>query len=141
MAIRAAILFFALVGASTCWALADELPSSGVVVCDTPLEIPDCTPTQACDTVRDDRDCNACLLRIPFGGCMLRGNDPACEVSKVALNSAYAQGKLACEASKAAQKVQCEAAKSSIIALNAERAASCGSGVKSPNIPFDGQSK
>ncbi|MGR5246479.1 hypothetical protein ACP3VU_17430 [Vibrio sp. PNB23_22_6] len=88
----------------------------------------DCTPKRDCTFVaqRDTRNCHACLLRNPFGGCILRGNDPACEVAKVAQNNFYqadaaarkadcerikTQEKAGCELEKEAKRVACEAEK------------------------------
>jgi hypothetical protein len=106
--------------------------------CDVPLEIPDCTPKQECETRQDSRECTGCLVNDPFrGGCMIRARDPLCEAAKVAQNAAYAQSKLACETSKAAQQAQCESAKASIVALNAQRAATCKSGAPTPSLPSE----
>jgi hypothetical protein len=52
----------------------------------------------------------------PFGGCVIRGNDPTCEAAKVAAkgsceaNKAAAKG--SCEAQKSTKKAACEATKS-----------------------------
>ncbi len=61
----------------------------------------ECRQTMEC---RQTEECNKCLVRKPFGGCLVRGNDPFCEVAKVAR-------KASCEAEKAAKKGACEAAK------------------------------
>jgi hypothetical protein len=44
----------------------------------------------------------------PFGGCVVRGNDPICEASKAAQNAGYATAKADCEAKKSAAKADCE---------------------------------
>jgi len=106
-------------------------PSGG---CEPLLEIPDCTPKQDCETRRDPRECNQCLLRNPFGGCAIRANDPICEAAKAAQDRAYELSKVACETGKAEQKEQCEAAKAAVMALNTERAA-CKSRIQAPSTP------
>jgi len=122
---RVLILFSALV---TLWGLSlarsDESPPPNTP-CGPDLELPDCTPTETCDVHADTRNCQACMLHNPFGGCAVRGNDPSCEAAKAAQNAGYDQSKAACEASKSAQKAQCEAAKESIRELNARRRAAC----------------
>jgi hypothetical protein len=90
-----------------------------------PLESIDCTPTTDCTPKRDctpttdcsqHDDCSACILRNPFGGCSIRGNDPICEARKVAnkgtceTNKSVQKGQ--CEAEKSAEKAKCEAGKS-----------------------------
>lgn len=99
----------------------------------------DCTPTKACnqreckfEANHDTRDCSACILPRPWGGCAQRGNDPFCEAAKAAQNLAYntdanlrkadcdrlaAQEKLACEAEKTSTKLLCEAKKEALNAL------------------------
>ena len=56
----------------------------------------------------DTRNCSACLVHNPFGGCVVRGNDPICEASKAAQNAGYATAKADCEAKKSAAKADCE---------------------------------
>lgn len=78
----------------------------------------DCTPTRDCNVSRshDTRNCSACLLRNPFGGCIIRGNDPTCEAAKAAQNAwydaDYARRKLDCERNKLEAKAACEVNKS-----------------------------
>ena len=74
--------------------------------------------TRSCPLQEDTRSCNVCLVSNPFGGCILYGNDPACEIAKAAQNAIYKANKDACEAAKAAQnviyageKAACESAK------------------------------
>ena len=52
-----------------------------------PLESIDCTPTTDCTPTGDctpkidcsqNQDCSACIVHNPFGGCVVRGNDPIC---------------------------------------------------------------
>ena len=76
------------------------------------------TDTRSCPLQEDTRSCNICLIPNPWGGCILYGNDPACELAKAAQNAIYKANKDACEAAKAAQnliyageKTACEAAK------------------------------
>ncbi len=71
----------------------------------------DCTPTKDCSQSHDTRNCKACILKNPFGGCALKGNDPICEVSKAAQNAVYAAKKASCEAEKSTMKARCEADK------------------------------
>ncbi len=103
--------------------------------CDSPLELPDCIPTQDCTVAQDSRDCRVCLIKNPFSkkGCLQQANDPTCEMAKAAQNNAAAQSRAACEANKAAQKVQCEAVRASIAALNAKRTAGCKTIEPRPN--------
>ena len=65
--------------------------------CRAPLQLPDCSPKQSCDLLIDRRECRRCVVSIPFGGCAIGGNDPACEAAKSAQNSAYAANKAECE--------------------------------------------
>ena len=74
--------------------------------------------TRSCPLQEDTRSCNTCIVSNPFGGCILYGNDPACEIAKAAQNVIYKANKDACEAAKAAQnviyagdKAACESAK------------------------------
>lgn len=86
----------------------------------------ECTSARSCDLPRqhDSRDCSACLLRNPFGGCILRGNDPVCEAAKAAQNAIYdadhAARKADCERIKSTEKLACEANKSAL-KLDCER--------------------
>ena len=90
----------------------------------------DCTQTRNCTFKKnhDTRNCKACIVKNPFGGCVIRGNDPVCEVTKASQNSIYdaqyaarkgdcerlkSSAKLFCEANKAARKIDCERVKSS----------------------------
>jgi hypothetical protein len=73
----------------------------------------DCTPSGNCDAV-NTRDCSACLVHNPFGGCVVRGNDPTCEATKAAQNAA---AKAACEAQKSTAKATCEGQKSAAKAI------------------------
>ena len=111
----------------------------------------DCSPTRSCESTRicsftpnhDTRDCSACLaykpkLCNPFGrgciggGCLIRGNDPICELAKDGQNKIYeadAAGKKfdcerlkateegTCEFEKAGEKLLCEAGKETLNAL------------------------
>ena len=93
---------------------------------DCQLSTPKCSPVAP---QIDSRDCNVCLVRLPFNSqCAARGNDPVCEASKAAQNAIYnadanlrradcqrleAQSKMACEATKEQQRQLCETAKSS----------------------------
>jgi hypothetical protein len=78
----------------------------------------DCTPKKDCtfDKDHDERPCYKCLVNKPFGGCWIRGNDPACEAAKATQNAiyeaAYAKKKFECETTKTAEKTKCEAEKS-----------------------------
>ncbi len=67
-----------------------------------------CTPTADCSQPNDQRDCSACLVHNPFGGCTIRGNDPICEAAKAGQNAAYAAAKATCETQKTAAKTDCE---------------------------------
>ncbi len=73
----------------------------------------ECRPTRNCSSRRDTRDCRACIVPNPFGGCSLRGNDPTCEARKAANNTRFAAEKAACEAAKVSDKANCEAGKAS----------------------------
>lgn len=83
----------------------------------------DCTPKRSCDFRKshDTRNCSACLLRKPFGGCLVRGNDPFCEAAKASQNAAYELDYVArkadCERLKSTEKLSCEAEKSGERAL------------------------
>ena len=90
-------------------------------VCTLKTDTRDCSlqvDTRSCPLQEDTRSCNRCVIPNPFGGCILYGNDPACEIAKAAQNAIYKANKDACEAAKAAQnliyagnKAACEAAK------------------------------
>lgn len=79
----------------------------------------DCNPLPAaCEPVRDctqeltdvsTRDCRACLVRNPFGGCLTTGLDPICEAQKAATRAAA-------EAERAARKADCERLKATEVA-------------------------
>ncbi|MAE58313.1 MAG: hypothetical protein CME69_05490 [Halobacteriovorax sp.] len=77
----------------------------------------ECRPTRSCDfkIKKDTRGCSACLVKNPFGGCIVRGNDPVCEAAKAAQNAAYeteyALKKADCERIKSQQKLACEVLK------------------------------
>lgn len=92
------------------------------------IDLPDgsginCTPTRDCRQTRncqydpnvDRRNCRACILRNPFGGCSIRGNDPLCEIAKATQNELYkadaAAKKLNCERIKETKRLACEAEK------------------------------
>ncbi|WP_444996696.1 hypothetical protein [Aliikangiella sp. IMCC44359] len=94
----------------------------------------DCRQSRNCDVHQshDSRNCRACLVKNPFGGCIVRGNDPICETAKAAQNAAYAadaaarkldcerikeQNRMICEAEKAAEKGLCETAKGALNAI------------------------
>lgn len=67
-----------------------------------------CVPTRDCSqplTALSTRDCEACLVRNPFGGCAVRGLDPVCEAQKAA-------SRTAAEAERAGRKADCERLKS-----------------------------
>lgn len=97
-----------------------SFPDETTVDC-TPTR--DCTPRRSCDFKKshDTRSCNRCLVKKPWGGCLIRGNDPICEAAKAAQNAAYdadyAAKKLDCERLKSQEKLQCEAEKSGEKAL------------------------
>jgi len=80
----------------------------------------DCTPTRDCTSHKshDTRNCRACILRRPWGGCAVWGNDPFCEAQKAAQNAAYeadyAARKLDCERLKSSEKAACETRKSGL---------------------------
>src|SRR5712692_808000 len=82
--------------------------------CGLPPDRLDCTPTLDCTHPRDERECNFCLIKNPFGGCALRTNDPACEAAKASQNTLYDSQKAICEAQKAQQKATCEATKAAL---------------------------
>jgi hypothetical protein len=83
--------------------------------CPAPANTIDCTPTRDCAQPHDVRNCSACIVKNPFtGGCMVRGNDPACEAAKASQNQVYAAQKASCEAQKSAEKLACEAAKAAV---------------------------
>lgn len=83
----------------------------------------DCTPKRNCDVAKshDDRNCSACIVRKPWGGCAIRGNDPFCEGQKAARNKIYdadySARKLDCERLKSQEKLQCESEKAGQKAL------------------------
>jgi hypothetical protein len=78
----------------------------------------ECAQTRQCDfpASHDTRDCSACILNNPFGGCILRGNDPWCEAQKATQNTIYdadaTAKKIDCERIKETNRFQCEAEKS-----------------------------
>jgi hypothetical protein len=92
----------------------------------------DCSPRRSCDfePCRDTRSCNRCLVTNPStGGCVQRGNDPACEIAKAVENERCrveaagrrldcerlkAQEKATCELEKSGEKVLCEAGKEAL---------------------------
>ena len=94
-----------------------EIPDETTIDC-TPTR--DCTPRRNCafenidcrqtrdcrqeNNCQQTQDCSACIVRNPFGGCSIRGNDPICEARKVAR-------KADCERLKEQRRVQCEAEK------------------------------
>ena len=82
--------------------------------CPPPPDTLDCTAKMECSKARDQRECNTCLIRNPFGGCIARGNDPACEAAKASQNSIYDAQRAACEAQKAQQKLSCEQARAAL---------------------------
>lgn len=61
-----------------------------------------------CNYHKDKRECNRCLSRRPWGGCWLRGNDPLCELQKLAENTRREAVANACRADVALQKLDCE---------------------------------
>lgn len=77
----------------------------------------DCTPKRNCSVKlqRDTRNCSSCLLKAPDGKCLLKGNDPACEIAKATKNNSYqleaAGKKIDCERIKTQKKLQCETQK------------------------------
>lgn len=77
----------------------------------------DCRSGRSCSFQKnhDTRNCNKCLVKNPFGGCTIRGNDPICEAAKAAQNAAYdaahAGRVLDCERLKNTEKATCEAEK------------------------------
>lgn len=87
----------------------------------------DCSP-HGCQRSHDTRSCSACLLRRPWGGCAIRGNDPVCEIAKAGQNKLYEASYVACEADAARLKVSCEAAKAGQNALYASETAACQAG-------------
>ncbi|MEE3079353.1 MAG: hypothetical protein VX341_08470 [Bdellovibrionota bacterium] len=126
--------------ASLCAKVDDNLPRSEfgdkISISD---HVPNCTPTRDCTPTRncsfhknkDSRNCSACMVRNPFGGCIIRGNDPICEAAKAAQNAAYEADyalkkadceriktleKQACELEKAGEKALCETGKAFILA-------------------------
>jgi hypothetical protein len=73
----------------------------------------DCTPTGSCDLQVDTRACgHVCILRSPFGSCIVGGNDPTCEAAKATQNAGYAVAKANCETQKSTEKANCETQKS-----------------------------
>lgn len=101
--------------------LAVHAQEASTNTCPAPQNTIDCTPTRDCSLQsHDERNCSACILRNPFGGCLVRGNDPACEAAKASQNQIYLAQKAACEAQKAAEKASCEAAKAAVEARIAE---------------------
>jgi hypothetical protein len=92
-----------------------KLPPLDSIDC-TPAR--DCTPTKECSQTMDcsqAEDCSACIVRNPFGGCTIRGNDPICEARKVGrkanCEAEKSRRKGQCEVDKATNKATCEAAK------------------------------
>jgi hypothetical protein len=86
-----------------------------------------CKIDMSCDSVRncssfplkkDSRNCKKCLIKTPFGGCTLRGNDPLCEAAKSAQSAIYqadhVSRKLDCERLKAASLAVCNIEKSAL---------------------------
>ncbi|MCO7223040.1 hypothetical protein [Pleionea sp. CnH1-48] len=78
------------------------------------VQLVDCSSARSCKIKAkyDKRSCRKCLAKNPFGGCLLRGNDPVCEAAKAAKNAAYQAGlskkKLECERLKATKLKQCK---------------------------------
>jgi hypothetical protein len=71
---------------------------------------------QSCDSPPcprnfDTRECQACLVKNPFGGCVVRGNDPSCELAKAAQNQSYAVAVAACEDRRLTEAKVCNAAR------------------------------
>jgi hypothetical protein len=92
-----------------------KLPATEVISC-TPTR--DCTPRGECTQTNDcaqTQGCRACIVRRPWGGCAVWGNDPACELGKVhrkaACEAQKEERRLACEADKTTKKAACEAIK------------------------------
>jgi hypothetical protein len=115
-------------------------PTWETIKCNTDRE---CKQTRNCNIHKnqDTRNCKKCLIKqprvclpnTPFGkgscsggGCALYGNDPKCEVAKVAQNAIYdadhagkvldcerikTQNRLTCEAEKVVEKGLCETGK------------------------------
>jgi hypothetical protein len=127
--------------AALCVSASAEVPNQHS---ETQIKLPDgmgidCTPTKECsprqcsfESNHDTRNCSACLVHNPFGGCVVRGNDPFCEAAKATQNAIYttdanlrkadcdrlaAQEKLSCEVEKSATKLLCETKKEALNAL------------------------
>jgi hypothetical protein len=89
-----------------------ELPNLGIYRnCESQI---DCIDKMNCKIVvkKDARNCRKCLAINPFGGCLAKGNDPTCEVSKASQNAFYeaqaASNRLDCELRKQESKSSCE---------------------------------
>ena len=95
-----------------CSALSTAFADTSVdVSCPAPPDTLDCSPKRDCSLRHDDRACNACLVKNPFGGCIARGHDPACEAAKASQDQIYSVQKATCEAQKSQEKASCEATK------------------------------
>jgi hypothetical protein len=104
------------VGSNVSMADAQEAKPTDPICSQQPPVPIDCRPTLDCTP---QRDCSACLAKNPFGGCIVRGNDPTCEAAK-------SSQKVACEVQKAQMKASCEAAKALIEAKWRDLQRSCG---------------
>lgn len=66
--------------------------------CDLQVNTRDCRRPRNCPHNHDTRNCSACIVHNPFGGCVIRGNDPTCEIAKATQNAAYDADFAACQA-------------------------------------------
>jgi hypothetical protein len=95
-----------------------SLPPSSLELCPgiaaPSCDLPSCDAASSAVECRRQiatRDCSACLVRNPFGGCAVRGNDPVCEATKASQNASHASEFAACEERKISAAKVCIAAR------------------------------